>query len=60
MPTALLPLLYNPRAGRGAAVRRLRDVVEVFERAGLDVEPEASASAGDIERRAFELCDAGL
>ncbi len=59
MPTDALPLLYNPRAGRGAAPRRIGAIVSIFESAGLDVSLCASSAAGDIERLARQLSDAG-
>jgi len=59
MPPAALPLVFNPLAGRGRAGKRVARLMPVFERFGIDLRPEASEAAGDVEARVRALCDAG-
>lgn len=59
MPPATLPLVFNPLAGRGRAANRVARLLPAFARCGIDVQPEASDSAGDVETRVRALCDAG-
>ena len=60
MAADALPLLFNPVAGRGRAGKRVAALLPHCERLGLRIRPEPSAAAGDLERRARELSDAGV
>lgn len=59
MPLESIPLLYNPTARRGSAARRIAEVCTAFASDGIKVEAIASQAAGDIERQAREVSNAG-
>jgi len=49
-----LTLIFNPAAGRGRALRHIREAVAELTRLGGDVETHASASPDDMTRAAAE------
>ncbi|MGB5245380.1 MAG: YegS/Rv2252/BmrU family lipid kinase [Woeseia sp.] len=59
MAVSSIPLLYNPRARRGAAAHRIKGVIAAFADSGVVVTAIPSTAGGDIERKARELSDQG-
>ena len=54
-----LPLILNPTAGRGGALKRLPVVAEVLAEHGIEVKTVFSRRRGDIEVRVREAIDSG-
>ncbi|MEQ8205193.1 MAG: diacylglycerol kinase family lipid kinase [Woeseia sp.] len=54
-----VPLIFNPAAGRGRAVRQMASVHDELKRLGVRVTMESSTGPGHIEKRVQQLADAG-
>ena len=54
-----VPLFVNPTAGRGRAGRRLAEIEQLFDTAGVTLAIHRSQGVGDLERQVGEQVDAG-
>ena len=54
-----LPLILNPTAGRGRALKRLPAIADVLARHGIEIKTVFSRSRGDIEVRVREAIESG-
>ncbi|WP_197493310.1 diacylglycerol/lipid kinase family protein [Woeseia oceani] len=54
-----VPLIFNPVAGRGRAVRQMASVHDELKRLGVPVTMESSTAPGHIEKRVRQLAEAG-